>query len=173
MSQLIALTISVGVLAGVATWLFLAVGSIVIWGAFVAWACYFHSGGDNAALKSTIISNVFGVICAGIAAIIILAVPGAAALGLPLWAAIVVAVTVAAYVLASKVELLSSIPGTTYGYACTFAYLLQTPEKLSLEALTSVNFSNGLIVVPVSMIIGALFGYASGKGAAALTKVAP
>jgi hypothetical protein len=30
--------------------------------------------------------------------------------------------------------------------------------------------SNALIVVPISMVIGALFAFVSGKGAAALTK---
>lgn len=170
MKSLIALFVSVGILAGVATWFFLAVGSILIWAAFVAWACFFHSGGDEAALKSTVISNIFGVICAWIAAIVILAVPLASVLSLPLWAAIVVAVTVGAYILAAHVKLLSSIPGTTYGYACTFAFLTQTPDVLSLDALLSASFSNALIVVPISMVIGALFGYASGKLAGTLTK---
>lgn len=172
MTQLIALFISISILAGVATWLFLAAGSILIWAAFVAWACFFHSGGDNAALKSTIICNVFGVICAWIAALIILTVPLGDSLGLPLWAAIVVAVTVGGYVLAAHVELLSSIPGTTYGYACTFAFLLQTPDRLSVDALTGANLGNGLIVVPISMVIGALFGFASGKLAGTMTKPA-
>ena len=173
MSTLMALFVSVGILAGVATWFFLAVGSILIWAAFVAWACYFQGGGDDAALKSTIICNVFGVVVAWIAAIVIVAIPLAETLTLPLWAGIVVAVSVGAYVLASHIEVLSSIPGTTYGYACTFVYLLQTPEKLSLGALTAVNLDNALIVVVISMVIGALFGYASGKLAGVMTKAEP
>jgi hypothetical protein len=160
----------VGILAGVATWFFLWAGSILIWGAFIAWACYFHSGGNVEALRSTIICNAFGVICAWIAAIIILAIPLGDALTLPLWAAIVVAVTVAAYILAAHIPALSSIPGTTYGYAATFAFLLQTPDKLSLDALLSVSLDNALIVVIISMVIGALFGYVSGQFAATLTK---
>ena len=65
---------------------------------------------------------------------------------------------------------ISSVPGTTFGYACTFAFLLQTPDRLSLDKLLSPSFANSLIVVPVSMIGGALFGFASAKLAAALTK---
>ncbi len=80
------------------------------------------------------------------------------------------AITVAAYVLAAHIPLLSSIPGTTYGYAATFAFLLQTPEKLTLPMLTSVSLDNALIVVVISMVIGALFGIASGKIAGALAK---
>ena len=162
--------VSIGILAGVATWIFLSAGVILIWAAFVAWACFFHSGGDEAALKSTIVCNIFGVICAWIAAIVILAIPLAETLTLPLWAAIVVAVTVAAYTIAANITLLSSIPATTYGYACTFAFLLQTPDKLSIDMLSSASLNNALIVVIVSMVIGALFGFATGKFATVLTK---
>jgi hypothetical protein len=170
MSSLVALALSVAVLGGVAAWLFLSVGSILIWAAFVAWACFFHSGGDVPALKSTIISNIFGVVAAWVAALVILGVPMAATLTLPVWAGIVVAITIFIYILMSNIEIFASIPGSTYGYACTFGFLLQTPEKLSMEALTSVSMSNALIVVPISMVIGALFAFVSGKGAAALTK---
>ena len=55
MTTLVALAISVGLLGSVATLIFLSVGSILIWAAFAAWACYFHSGGNVEALKSTII----------------------------------------------------------------------------------------------------------------------
>jgi hypothetical protein len=41
MSSLVALALSVGVLGGIAAWLFLTVGAILIWAAFVAWACFF------------------------------------------------------------------------------------------------------------------------------------
>jgi hypothetical protein len=170
MSSLVATALSVAVLGGVAAWLFLSVGSILIWAAFVAWACFFHSGGDVPALKSTIISNIFGVVAAWVAALVILGVPMAATLTLPVWAGIVVAITIFIYILMSNIEVFASIPGSTYGYACTFGFLLQTPEKLSMEALTSVSMSNALIVVPISMVIGALFAFVSGKGAAALTK---
>jgi hypothetical protein len=170
MSAIVATAVSVGVLGGIATWLFLSVGSILIWAAFAAWACYFHSGGDEAALKSTISCNILGVVAAWVAALVILAIPLAGVLTLPVWAGIVVIISVAIYILLAQVELFSSVPGTTYGYACTFAYLLQTPDKLSLDALTSVTMSNALIVVIISMVIGAIFAFASGKWAAAMTK---
>lgn len=161
MTTLMSLAISVGLLGGIATVIFLGVGTILIWAAFAAWACYFHSGGNMEALKSTIVSNLFGVFVAWLAALIILAIPLGAVLSTPLWAGIVVTVTVAAYILAAHLKPLSSIPGTTYGYACTFAFLLQTPGKLDLAALTSASLDNALIVVGISMVIGALFAHAS------------
>jgi len=170
MNAIVATAVSVGVLGGIAAWLFLSVGSILIWAAFAAWACYFHSGGDQAALKSTIICNILGVVAAWVAALVILAIPLAEVLTLPVWAGIVVIITVAIYILLAQVEVFASVPGTTYGYACTFAYLLQTPDKLNLDTLTSVTMSNALIVVIISMVIGAIFAFVSGKWAAAMTK---
>lgn len=90
--------------------------------------------------------------------------------GAQVWPAIVVFITVVIYILASQIPVLASVPGTTFGYACTFAFLLQTPDRLALDKLLSPSFANSLIVVPVSMIGGALFGFASAKLAAALTK---
>jgi hypothetical protein len=170
MNAIVATAVSVGVLGGVATWLFLSVGSILIWAAFAAWACYFHSGGDQAALKSTIICNILGVVAAWVAALVILAIPLAEVLTLPVWAGIVVIITVAIYILLAQIEVFASVPGTTYGYACTFAFLLQTPDKLNIDTLTSVTMSNALIVVVISMVIGAIFAFVSGKWAAAMTK---
>jgi len=42
MSQLAALSLAIGVLGAVATFLFLKIGGVVIWAAFVAWGCFFH-----------------------------------------------------------------------------------------------------------------------------------
>ena len=167
-----ALALSVAVLGGVATWLFLSVGQILIWAAFMAWACFYHSGGDEAALRSTIVSNAFGVLVAWATALIIVLVPGGAVFGATLWPSLVVAVTIAVYILAARLPAFASIPGTTYGYACTFAFLLQTPDRFDLATLTSASLANPLLVVPISMTIGAFFAYASAKTAAAITVAA-
>jgi hypothetical protein len=57
MPSLIALALSIGVLAIVATWLFLGPLAAIlmqIWQAFIAWACFFHSGADIEAVKKTV-----------------------------------------------------------------------------------------------------------------------
>jgi len=169
MSQLTALSLAIGVLGAVATFLFLQFGGIVIWAAFVAWGCFFHCGGNTDALRNTIVGNIFGALVATIAAMIILSIPLGDTLGLPLWAGIVVGVTVIALCMAANIQALSVIPASVYGYACVFAYLLQTKDALSVAALTSPNFGNAFVTVAVSMVIGALFGYASGKLGAAFT----
>jgi Protein of unknown function (DUF1097) len=169
MSQLSALSLSIALLGGVATWAFLAFGGVFIWAAFVAWACFFHTGGDANALRNTIVGNVFGTLCAWIAAVVILAVPLAGRLSLPLWAGIVVGVSVWVVCIAANVKALAVIPASFYGYASTFAFLLQTPEKLSLSKLTSASLDNALVAVPVSMAIGAVLGFVSSKLGAVLT----
>jgi hypothetical protein len=47
------------------------------------------------------------------------------------------------------------------------------PSTGPLQNLTAVSFANPLILLIVSMVLGALFGYASGQLAEALTKKAP
>jgi hypothetical protein len=174
MSSLVALSVSIGVLGGIATALFLQPGSpLLIWAAFLAWACYFHAGGNDTALKNTIICNTFGSFCAWAAALIILSVPMADALTLPVWAGIVVGLTVMAMCLGAHIPALSTIPASVYGYAATFAYLLSKDGALTVANLTSVSLANAFLLVVVSMALGAVLGMVSGKVGAALTAKAP
>ena len=171
MSSLIALSVSIGVLGGVATYLSLGplVGFILIWGIFIGWATFFALGGDNAALKKGIACNVFGVVCAWLMAIILLNTPlgDLGAIG----AGIAVGATVLGMCLAAHLPALDSIPASVYGYAATAAYLLETDAAaLDMGRLASANFSNALILVSVSLVVGALFGLASGKLGGVLTK---
>jgi hypothetical protein len=172
MSALVALSVSIGILGGIATILYLKLG-LLIWAGFLAWACFFHTGGTTAALKTTIICNIFGALCAWVAAVIIVSVPLATSLTLPVWAGIVVGLTVLILCLAANIPALSSIPASVYGYAAVFAYLLQTPDTMAKEKLLSASLANAFLIVAVSMILGALFGFVSGKMAGALTAKAP
>jgi hypothetical protein len=169
MSALVALAVSIGVLGAVATFVYLTIG-LCVWAGFIAWACFFHSGGDETALKKTIAGNLFGAACAWVAAMLILNLPLADTLGLPMWAAIVVGVTVCVMVLASQIPALSVIPASVYGYAALFAYLLQTAEAMVVGKLVGIDVkTNPFLVVAASMVLGALFGWASAKLAANLT----
>ncbi|MGQ0443226.1 MAG: DUF1097 domain-containing protein, partial [Methylophilaceae bacterium] len=69
MSKLTALAVSIAVLGGV--WAFLALnplaGVALVWVGFIAWGCYFHTGGDTAALQKTIAGMSYGAVIAGVA----------------------------------------------------------------------------------------------------------
>ena len=61
-----ALSVSIGVLGGIAAALCLGPlsGIVLIWAVFIAWACFFATGGDGSALQNTIVCSVLGAIIA-------------------------------------------------------------------------------------------------------------
>jgi hypothetical protein len=166
--MIIPLAISVGLLGGVCTWLFLATNTFLIWAAFAAWACFYHSGGDAAAFRTTIVSNVFGVFIAWAAGLVLATVAPGPALG-----ATIVAGSIAIYILAAYIPAFSSIPAVTYGYACTFSFLTQNADAFTPAVMLSASGRNALLIVPFSMIIGACFAYASALLAAKIHQFAP
>ena len=65
MTLLIALALSIGLLAVVATWLFLgplAAMNLQIWQAFIAWASHFHNGGKTDGVVKTVVCMSFGAV---------------------------------------------------------------------------------------------------------------
>jgi len=173
MSQLTALSVSIAVLGGI--WAFLALGPlsglVLVWAGFIAWGAFFHSGGDTAALQKTIAGTIYGAILAGIALLLVVhnpvSLPGAVA------APVYVAVTVFFLVIVAGITLLSVVPNNVYGYAATVAYSLSVPTADGvgpLASLTALNFSNPVLLLSLSYVLGAVFGLASGKLAGKLGK---
>lgn len=156
--MIIPLAISVGLLGGVCTWLFLATNAFLIWAAFVAWACFYHSGGDAAAFRTTVVSNLFGVLVAWATGLALATIAPGAVLG-----ATIVAASITIYILAAYIPAFSSIPAVTYGYACTFSFLTQNADAFVPAAMLSNSGRNALLIVPFSMVIGACFAFASAK----------
>ncbi|WP_395014636.1 DUF1097 domain-containing protein [Dongia sp.] len=179
MPQLTALSLSIAVLGAI--WAFLALGPlssiVLVWAGFIAWGCFFHTGGDQKALVKTIAGTAYGAVIAWIALLIIVKVPVTAFGTLPVWPAIVVGVTVFFLVIVASIEPLSAVPAQVYGYAATVAYSLHQASDTAagtgpLANLTSPNFDNPLVKMIVSFVIGAVAGLISGKLAGALTKKA-
>jgi hypothetical protein len=172
LKNLNALAVSISALGALAT--FLALGPLggvfLIWAAFVAWGAFFAFGADTSALQKLIVCGIFGAFVAWLVAVLILAVPLAGTLGLPLWAALAVGAGVVVVVLAANVPALATIPATVFGFAASFAYLLQTPDVLTLDVLLSASLKNSLIVISISLVVGALFGLVSARLGAALTE---
>ncbi len=164
MSKLTALSVSIAVLGGV--WAFLALGpltgKVLVWAGFIAWGCYFHTGGDTAALKKTIAGMIYGAILAGVA----LKLVGLNPLGLAGAAgpAVYIAVTVFFLVIVAGQSLLSVVPANVYGYAATAGYALLA-NNMNVAAM---DLTNPVLLVSLSAILGAIFGMLSGKLSAAL-----
>ncbi|WP_047552740.1 DUF1097 domain-containing protein [Methylotenera sp. G11] len=167
MSKLTALALSIAVLGGV--WAFLALGplagSVLVWAGFIAWGSYFHTGGDGAALQKTIAGMIYGAVVAGVALALVVANP--VGLGAAIAAPVYVAVTVFFLVIVAGINLLSVVPANVYGYAATAGYALST-NTANLTMMP--NLTNPVLLVALSVVIGALFGAASGKLAGMLGK---
>lgn len=165
MNLVTALAIVIGVLGAIATYLFVGPGGglgLQIWAAFIAWASFFHCGGGEAGLKTSVPANVWGSLLATVALILI----GKTGAGVP-GIAVIVGVTVAVMILGAHIPLLAAIPAQVYGYACTAAFGLLVAGADPMAA--TIN-ANPFINISVSMIVGAVFGYVSGKIAGALAK---
>jgi len=171
MTSHVALSVSIGVLGGIAAALCIGPlsGIVLIWAVFIAWACFFAIGGDEKALQNTIVCSILGAVLAWIALLIILGVPLAGMLTLPIWAGIVVGATVLIMCLLAQIEVFSALPASVLGYACVASLALQTPPAFKIDALTSASFNNALVVIVISLVVGAVLGMISGKVGGALT----
>jgi Protein of unknown function (DUF1097) len=161
--KLTALSVSIGVLAGVAT--FLAVGPLsgifFIWAATIAWAAYFLLGANQEAVCKNITCGIFGVVMAWATALLLTEISPTTMMGFPFMAAFTVCAAVIVMCLAANIPQLATIPSSVLGYSSTFAYLLQTPEKLTKSVLLGLDISNPLLVISISFVVGTYFGVAS------------
>ncbi len=163
MPKLASLATSVGLLAGVATCRFglqpLADAKLQVWQAFIAWGCYYHSGGKFAGARTTLVCMVFGAIV-GMVAVMLAGKLGA--LG-TLAAPVAVGLGATVIVLSSKVPLLETIPASVYGFAAIAGLILLGTGVAPVAAL---------LPTALSILIGAVLGYVSEMLAGALTKKA-
>jgi len=166
MNLVTALAIVIGVMGGIATWLYvgpLAGLGLQIWATFIAWACFYHCGGKEAGLKNTITNNIWGAIMGMIAVLLVVHVGG----GNPLVIGVIVAVTVFVLIIAAQVPMISVIPAGVYGYAAVAGFaLLNGGDPMGVGTLAP------FVYVVVSMVIGAVLGFISEKIASGLTQKA-
>jgi uncharacterized protein DUF1097 len=160
MPKVIALAVSVGVLAVLATWIFflepVAAAHLQVWQAFIAWGCHYHSGGKFTGTRNTIVCMSFGAVV-GMAAVLLAAHLGA--LG-AFAAPVAVGLGAAVIVLSSKIPLLATIPASVYGFASIAGLFL----------LGGLSPARALLPTILSIVVGAAFGYVSEALAGALAK---
>lgn len=147
-----------------------ASGVYLIWSVFIFTATGVALGGTREAFKNLVVCGTAGVVIAWAAAVVIVSVPLAATLTLPVWAALVVGATTALLPLVAHIPLFPAIPATVIGYASTFAYLVQTPDKLSPEVLLGARLDNPLFVIVASLLVAWCFGTVSLSLAGKLTR---
>jgi hypothetical protein len=172
MDLVTALAVSIGLLGGVATYLylsdFLGLG-LLIWAAFIAWASFYHCGGKIQGFISSVLANLWGVVWAVLTLLAISRLGFGDTLPPNVWAAICVAVGVGLMVLGAKIPIFSAIPASVYGFAATVAFVLL---KAGTDTLTEPTLANPAVVVALSMIGGAIFGIISEAFAGLMAKSA-
>jgi hypothetical protein len=147
---LFALTLSIGLLAVVATWIFLgplAALQVQIWQAFIAWAAFYHCGGKGVGMKNTMIGMIFGAVVGALSVML------AGQLGMlgSFAAPVAVGIGAAAIVVAAHVPFLSTIPASVYGFAAIAGLIL-------LKGLSPLD---ALLPTIISILLGAAFGWLS------------
>lgn len=167
MPALIALAVTVGVLAVVDTWLFglavLTAMSAQVWVSFISWGTHFQAGGKANGSITAAACMIWGAIVGMVA--LILAGGVLAGLG-TLAAPVAVGLGAALIVLTSKVPYLGIIPIGFFGFACVAAV-----DILAKQADGSAMTPTAAIVpTVVSILIGVAFGFVSEVVTDAVTK---
>lgn len=153
MSFIVAVGISVGILAGIWTGLsteFASFGLITYVG-FLSWASFYAGGGKVKGLKDSLILNFSGVIWAWL--IVWLFNLVSPTLGVSIGLSIAVMLGAAAMCWQAQISFLGFIPGAFIGCSAYFA--------------TGFDFKGTVI----SLIAGAVLGYISEQGGLAIQKV--
>lgn len=170
MHILIALGISIGVLAGVlivVEYLFSLIGiaalAVTTWPGFVAWACYFAVGGKKEGLIKTLAANTAGIL---VAMLIVILAGLFAFMGHPIGLAIAVVIGAVILVVQAFWKHLSYIPGAFCGCAVGFGFIAFGTHAFGDGGLES------MISLMLSMWIGALFAFASDIWGNAMAKKA-
>lgn len=161
MSQLNATTLCAFVLTAVILYLLSFFTFIPAWAVFIAWACFFHMDGGvnrNQAYIATIIHLTIGAFAGWISAIVILNNPFNSELGQALWAPVFIGAVIAGLVRLGSVTRFSVTSAIIYGYASIFAFA-STAGLFSQDQLLSMSFSNALLGVGLSFILGVSVGY--------------
>ena len=165
MRLVLASSFSNAFLGGLATWAFLTQGDFLVWAAVIAWGCFFHTGGTPRSVLTTIVGNSWGCLCAWTAGLLFsigpAAMPGPVWAGLVVFAVVIVMVFVGHQMAIHWKMTIVVVPACFYGAASTFAYMVQTPGRLSPQVLLSASVQNPLLVIPVSMAVGAFLGLAT------------
>ncbi|HQY08502.1 MAG: DUF1097 domain-containing protein [Burkholderiales bacterium] len=151
MPLLFALTVSIGLLAVVATWLFLgplAALGVQIWQAFVAWASFYNNGGKTEGATKTAVCMTFGAVVGMLSVMLAGQLGSLGALAAP----VAVGIGAAVIVLAAHLPALGTIPASVYGFACVAGLILLGKDMTPTAAI---------VPTIVSILIGTAFGWLS------------
>lgn len=158
-----ALTLSIGVLGGVAVAFTATVITVPIWVVFLAWASFFFVGGGPAGWVRSVLSNLVGVVIAS-ASLYAAYLMGGSLLA----TSVAVGIGSALMVQASWIGMLSTTPAVVVGFASTVSTVAGTGHLV-----TATSISHPGLVAACACALGATFGIASEYLATLMTRTAP
>lgn len=154
-----ALTLSIGVLGGLAVVLTAKVITVPIWVVFLTWASFFFVGGGVGGWVRSLSSNIVGVVLASAS------LYAAHLMGGNIWVtALAVGVGSAVMVLASWIPLFSTTPAVVVGFASTVSTVAGTGNDITVTTISHPG-----LVAAVACVLGASFGLVSEYVAKVLT----
>jgi hypothetical protein len=160
MPALFALATSVGLLAIVATWLFLFFSPLTslhaqVWIVFIAWGAHYHCGGKLSGTRDAIVCMSFGALIGMLSVMLAGWIPVSDQIAV----SIAVGVGATVIVLSSSFKYLAAIPASVYGFASIAGiWILGGPTLLGSE-----HVSSALLPTIISIIGGGIFGIVSEK----------
>ena len=169
MDLVTALALSIGLLGGVATYLYLSdplVLGLQIWAAFIAWASFYHCGGK---VQGFIVEHPRQPVGRAVGRA---DAASRSPISISDWRrrsgpASASRSASRLMILGCKIPIFSAIPATVYGYAATVALALLTNAVAGLMEPTLINPA---VIIALSMIGGAIFGLISEALAGALAR---
>jgi len=159
MNLLVALGISIGVLAG--AWVYvglLPAIALPVWVGVISWACFYAVGGKKEGLLKTVCSNLSGLLW-GYFIVLIFGLSGSSVLVL----AIAVAVGCFIMCIQANIKVLSFIPGAFAGTAAYFSVVFY-------YGAAKVTGRFNWLDTAICLIIGALLAFLSEYVGTALSK---
>ena len=170
MNKLTATSLSIGLVGGLMSWIYLGIlsASMAIPVSFIAWGAFAAAGGNNKAVAGTVTPFIYGAIVAWITALIIMPQLGNVIANGAIANALSVGISVVALVYGTgKIKAVSATPVAVYGYAAFFALVLSnTATGLTDASLTA----NPLLFVAGFGIAGTVFGLIANNLAASIGK---
>lgn len=164
MKQSEALTVSIGILGGVAVLVTATVIPVPVWVTFTAWASFFIVGGGKAGFIKSVACNFTGILIAALSLLSIQLIGDNLLVG-----AICVGIGSAAMVQASKLPFTHGIiPAIVWGFS-------QTVGTVSVTglAVTAPLPNNPVLIAVTAMLLGAVFGYLSEAWGKRMTTTEP
>ena len=153
--QNLALSISVGLLAGISLILATVFNDYIVWVGFVFWSLFYKNGGNNTAFKNSNLLEFMELVIAGLFFILSELINIGGLLNQPIW----ISITIFILIFGTQIPIFSCAPTAVFcSYAVTVGYCLVAVDGAMIPMISTVDITNPLVSIIMSIVIGSIFG---------------